>query len=141
MPHPKIILLIEDSPEDILLTRTILRQANNANELVALPTCELALDYLWRMGDYSILKNKPLPVLTLLDIDFKAKMDGLTFLRQLRESPKTLILPVVIFTNSDQHAERVEGLRLGAGLIQKPLTTSQLLAAARLLGKKWWIDD
>ncbi|MBI2830543.1 MAG: response regulator, partial [Chloroflexi bacterium] len=71
----KIILLVEDNPNDVALTRRALKKANIANDLMVAGDGEEALDYLFARGKYAnIIGN--LPVVVLLDLKLP-KVDGL----------------------------------------------------------------
>ena len=92
------ILLVEDNPDDEVLTLRALRKIGLAGEQIAVAHDGVeALDYL--LGP----SRRPLPRLVLLDLKL-AKVDGLEVLRRLRADERTRLLPVVILTSSrEQH--------------------------------------
>ncbi len=93
MSSTKVILLIEDNPSDVDLTRRALEKSRIANELVVAEDGEAALEYLWREGLHE------LPALTLLDLNLP-KLSGLEVLQRIRADARTRRLPVVILTSS-----------------------------------------
>ncbi|MDD5095423.1 MAG: response regulator [Dehalococcoidia bacterium] len=134
----KVILLIEDSPDDVMLTERALRKANIGSKLVVAGDGIEALDYLFRTGAYS--GRDPLqamPHLILLDLKLP-KMDGLEVLRRIRANEKTRLLPVVILTSSRERRDMGEGYRLGANsYIRKPISFNQFTEVVRQLGSYW----
>src|SRR6267154_1932291 len=101
----KVILLVEDNPDDEALTLRALRKNNISNEVVVARDGVAALDYL--QGD-----GKPLPAVVLLDLKLP-KVDGLEVLRRLRAEPRTKLLPVVILTSSTEEKDIINGDNYG----------------------------
>ena len=97
--NTKIIMLVEDNPSDVDLTRRALQKARIRNELVVAEDGEEALDYLFGNGAYAGRDASCLPALTLLDLNLP-KIPGLEVLRRIRSDPRTRRLPVVILTSS-----------------------------------------
>src|SRR5580693_3404921 len=97
------ILLVEDEPNDIELTRQAFKRARIANPIHVVQDGVSALDFLFARGQYADRANKPLPGVILLDLKLP-KLDGLSVLRQIRDDPRTRDIPVVILTSS-----RLEG--------------------------------
>src|SRR5467141_628592 len=95
--NDKIILLVEDNPDDEALTLRALKKNNISNEVVVTRDGVAALDYL--LG-----KGKPLPALVLLDLKLP-KVDGLEVLRRLRAEPRTKLINVVILTSSKEEQD------------------------------------
>jgi len=135
----KIILLVEDNPDDEALTLRALKKNNIMNEVVVARDGAEALDYLFRRGmhaDRDLLKQ---PALTLLDLKLP-KVDGLEVLRQLRADPRTQLLPVVILTSSKEEQDLINGYRLGANsYIRKPVDFDQFIHAVWQLGLYWLV--
>src|SRR5947208_13786228 len=135
----KIILLIEDNPDDEALTLRALEKNNIKNEVVVARNGAEALDYLFGTGPYAGRDLTVMPQVTLLDLKLP-KIDGLEVLRQLRANELTRLLPVVILTSSNEEQDRVNGYGLGANsYVRKPIDFGQFMDAVRELGLYWLI--
>jgi len=135
----KIILLIEDNPDDEALTRRALEKNNIKNDVVVVHDGAEALDYLFATGSYAGRDLTIMPQLTLLDLKLP-KVDGLEVLRRLRANEHTRLLPVVILTSSNEEQDRVNGYGLGANsYVRKPIDFGQFIDAVRQLGLYWLI--
>ena len=135
----KIILLIEDNPDDAALTLRALEKNNIKNDVVVVHDGAEALDYLFATGSYAGRDLTIMPQLTLLDLKLP-KVDGLEVLRQLRANERTRLLPVVILTSSNEEQDRVNGYGLGANsYVRKPIDFGQFIDAVRQLGLYWLI--
>ena len=127
------ILLVEDNPDDVLLTIRAFKKNNIDNEIVVATDGERALELLQPQSDQTPLR----PVLVLLDVKIP-KIDGLAVLRRIREDPATHSLPVVVLTTSSEERDIVESYRLGANsYVRKPVVFSEFLDATRVLGLYW----
>jgi CheY-like chemotaxis protein len=135
----KIILLIEDNPDDEALTLRALEKNNIKNDVVVVRDGAEALDYFFGTGSYAGRDLTIMPKLTLLDLKLP-KVDGLEVLRQLRANELTRLLPVVILTSSNEEQDRVNGYGLGANsYVRKPIDFGQFTDAVRQLGLYWLI--
>ena len=135
----KIILLIEDNPDDEALTQRALEKNNIKNDVVVVHDGAEALDYLFGTGSYAGRDLTVMPEVTLLDLKLP-KVDGLEVLRQLRANELTRLLPVVILTSSNEEQDRVNGYGLGANsYVRKPIDFGQFMDAVRELGLYWLI--
>lgn len=133
------ILLVEDSPDDIELTRRALGKNKIGNPLEVVRDGAEALDYLFCRGAHAGRDPDALPALVLLDLQLP-KVDGLEVLRQIRAEPRTSLLPVVILTSSAEERDRLEGYQRGANsYIQKPVDFKQFTEAVRQLGLYWLV--
>ncbi len=135
----KIILLVEDNPDDEKLTLRALQKNKISNEVVVARDGVEALDYL--LGNESHRGNnlKPLPQVVLLDLKLP-RLDGLEVLRRLRAHERTKLLPVVILTSSNEEQDRISGYGLGANsYVRKPVDFNQFIEAARQLGLYWLV--
>jgi two-component system, response regulator len=131
----KIILLIEDNPDDEALTLRALKNNNIRNEVRVARDGQEALDYFF--GPEAA--NNPEPTVVLLDLKLP-KVSGLEILRRLREEEKTKMQPVVILTSSLEEQDIVSGYKLGANsYIRKPVDFGQFLEAVRQLGLYWLV--
>jgi two-component system response regulator len=136
MPR-KVILLIEDNPDDEALTLRALKKNNITNEVVVLRDGAEALDYFFGTGKYTGRDTTLMPQVTLLDLKLP-KLDGLEVLRQLRANPRTKLIPIVILTSSNEEQDRLKGYGLGANsYVRKPVDFNQFIDAVRQLGLYW----
>ncbi|MGO4883526.1 MAG: response regulator [Bryobacteraceae bacterium] len=135
----KTILLIEDNPSDIELTRRALEKSRIANELVVVQDGQEALDYLFGSGACPGREAAALPGLALLDLKLP-KVLGLEVLRAIRSDPRTRRLPVVILTSSNEERDVAAGYDLGVNsYIQKPVDFNRFAQAIQQLGFYWLI--
>jgi CheY-like chemotaxis protein len=133
----KVILLVEDNPDDEALTLRALRKANVRNEVVVARDGVEALDYLFGTGTYAGRDTGDFPQVMLLDLKLP-RLDGLEVLRRVRADDRTKLLPVVILTSSTEEEDRVAGYELGANsYVRKPVEFSQFADAVRQLGLYW----
>lgn len=130
----KIILLVEDNPDDVRLTQRSLKSNGIMNELVVVNDGAAALDYLEKAATSPA---KTLPAVTLLDLNLP-KISGLELLRRIRSNPLLKRLPVVILTSSKEEKDLVQSYDLGANsYIQKPVEFDEFNQAVRQLGLYW----
>ena len=135
----KTILLVEDNPDDEVLTRRALKKNNIGNEVVVARDGAEALDYLFGMGTYEGRDMSEMPQVVLLDLKLP-KVDGLEVLRRLRADERTRLLPVVILTSSGEQQDLVDGYGYGANsYIRKPVDFAQFVEAVRQLGLYWLV--
>lgn len=133
----KIILLVEDNPDDEALTIRAFRKNNITNEVVVARDGVEALDYLFGAGKYEGRDTSDLPQVVLLDLKLP-KMDGLEVLRRIRADDRTRYQPVVILTSSKEDQDLISGYRLGANsYVRKPVNFEEFIEAARQLGLYW----
>lgn len=130
----KSILLIEDNPEDVRLTKRALTKNNISNELLVFTDGVEALEYLVETN-----RTDPavLPAVILLDLKLP-RMDGLELLKELRGHERLRRLPVVILTSSKEQQDILRSYDLGANsYIRKPVDFEQFTEAVRQLGMYW----
>jgi two-component system, response regulator len=139
MGDKKIILMVEDNPDDELLTLTALEDNNIMNEVVVVRDGEEALDYLFKRDKFQNRNSGTIPQLILLDLKLP-KVDGLEVLRQIRLNNETRLLPVVILTSSKEETDLIKSYSLGANsYIRKPVDFEQFTQAIKTLGLYWLV--
>jgi two-component system response regulator len=135
--NKKIILLVEDNPDDEELTRLAFEKSNVANELAVVRDGVEALDYLFGTGTHAGRDPGAMPAVILLDLKLP-KIDGLEVLRRLRADDRTKLLPVVILTSSREQEDVVKSYSCGANsYVRKPVEFEEFVQAVRQLGLYW----
>ena len=130
------ILLVEDNPDDELLTRRALRKNRIVSEVVVLRDGPSAIDYLFAQGRYANRTARQ-PDLVLLDLKMP-KIDGLEVLKIIRSNAHTAMLPVVVLTTSNEQADIRTSYANGANsYVRKPVDFDQFTDAMRLIGEYW----
>lgn len=126
------ILLAEDNPDDVLLTRRAFTKNGFDNPIIAVPDGEACLAAL--LPEHGPAVD---PALVLLDINLP-KIGGLEVLGRLRADPRTRTVPVVILTTSREQRDVLEGYRLGANsYVCKPVSFTTFVAVVRTLATYW----
>jgi two-component system response regulator len=135
----KIILLVEDNPDDETLTLRALKKNNISNQVIVVRDGAEALDFLIGTGQHSGRDINLIPQVVLLDLKLP-KVDGLEVLRRMRADERTKLLPVVILTSSNEEQDRLNGYGLGANsYVRKPVDFNQFIEAVRQLGLYWLV--
>ncbi len=138
MKKNKIILLVEDNPDDVELTLRALKKNNVVNDIVVVRDGAEALDYLYGSGKYAGRDTSVLPTVILLDLKLP-KVDGLEVLKRVRAEESTRLLPVVILTSSDEEQDMIDSYNLGANsYVRKPVEFNQFAEAVSQL-KLYWL--
>lgn len=134
----KVILLVEDNPDDEALTLRAFAKNNIGNRIVVVRDGAEALDWLFRREGHAG-RAEPDPQVILLDLKLP-KIDGLEVLRQIREDPRTKLLPVVILTSSKEESDLLRGYELRANsYIRKPVDFARFVESVRELGMYWLV--
>jgi len=132
------ILLVEDNPDDEMLTVRALKKGNVLNRIEVARDGVQALDFLFRTGKYKNRDASCGPEIVLLDLKLP-KLDGLEVLKRIRGDERTKYLPVVILTSSSEEEDLVESYKLGANsYIRKPVDFEQFTTAVDQL-KLYWL--
>jgi two-component system response regulator len=135
----KLIMLVEDNPDDETLTLRALRKNNIQNEVVVARDGVEALDYLFGSGAYAERDPRRKPVVILLDLKLP-KIDGLEVLRRLRADERTQFIPVVVLTSSKEEQDLMNSYSFGCNsYIRKPVDFVQFVEAVRQLGLYWLV--
>ena len=134
MIEKKLILLVEDNPDDEKLVLMALRKSGINNEVVIARDGQEALDRLHVSAD----RPKALrPAVIILDLHLP-KIDGLEVLRRIRGDERTRLLPVVVLSSSDEDNDRTWSYHLGANsYVCKPVDYAAFAAAVKELGLYW----
>lgn len=134
-PSDKSILIIEDNPDDGLLTMRALKKLNYKN-IRLVENGSQALEYLYNPGDKENTKHLP-PDLILLDLNLPI-IDGFTILKKIRSSDSTKHTPVIVLTSSGEEKDIIESYDLGANsYIRKPVDFIEFEKAAVLISEYW----
>ena len=135
----KIILLVEDNPDDELLMIRALTKNRIANEVVVARDGAEALDYLFGTGIYTARDLSVMPQVILLDLKLP-KIDGLEVLKRVRENDRTKLISVVVLTTSAEQQDIVRSYNLGANsYVQKPVDFEEFIEAIHQLGLYWLV--
>ncbi len=133
----KVILLVEDNPDDEALAIRALKRHHVSNEIVVAHDGVEALDYLFGRGQYEGRDVNVKPSVVLLDLKLP-RVDGLEVLRQVRDDDRTRLLPVVVLTTSSEEQDLLNSYSLGCNsYIRKPVDFIQFSEAIRQLGMYW----
>lgn len=133
------ILLVEDNPKDVELTRRALEKANISNGIKVVEDGVEALEFFFGKDGKSGCAGEECPVVVLLDLKLP-KVDGLEVLRRLRTEEKTKRIPVVVLTSSSEEKDIIASYDLGANsFVRKPVKFSEFAEAIRQLGLYWLI--
>jgi two-component system, response regulator len=135
----KLILLVEDNPDDEELTLRALKQAKLANEIAIARDGREALDFLFGEGQYANRDVSRMPTVILLDLKLP-KLGGLEVLEVLRGDPRTQLIPVVVLTSSSEDEDMLRSYKLGANsYVRKPVEFGSFANAVSQLGLYWML--
>jgi len=135
----KLILLVEDNPDDEALAIRALKKSNLANEIAVARDGVEALEFLFCEGNHANRDPQDAPVVVLLDLKLP-KVDGLEVLKRVKADERTRRLPVVIMTSSSEEQDIVSSYDLGANsYIRKPVDFNRFTEAVAQLGLYWLV--
>ncbi len=135
----KLILLVEDNPDDVKLTLKAFERSRLANQVEVAWDGVEAVDFLYGTGKHAGRDLSIMPEVVLLDLKMP-RMDGLEVLRRIRSDERTKLLPVVVLTSSLEDKDRVESYRLGTNsYVRKPVDFHQFVEAVLQLGLYWMV--
>jgi len=133
----RIILLVEDNPNDVELTLRAFEKSNVTKEIVVARDGEQAIQYLFSTGPHAGREPRGMPEVVLLDMKLP-KIDGLGVLQRMRADERTRRLPVVILTSSKEEKDVMSSYDLGANsFVRKPVDFGEFVDAAKHLGIYW----
>lgn len=131
------ILLVEDNPQDLELTRRALAKAHLANHIVVVRDGAEALEFVFCEGAYAGRNRENGPKVVLLDLKLP-KVDGLEVLKRIKNDERTKAIPVVMLTSSGEQSDLLESYRLGVNsYIVKPVNFESFAQAVQNLGMYW----
>jgi two-component system response regulator len=131
------ILLVEDNPDDVELTKRAFKKQGIANDIIVAVDGVQALDYLFGTGAYVGRNTRQTPAVVLLDLKLP-KVDGLEVLRHIRADERTKLQPVVIVTSSREEQDIISSYNLGANsYVRKPVDFNEFVDAVGKLGMYW----
>jgi len=141
MVDKRIVLLVEDNPDDEALTLRALKKNNILNEVIVARDGAEALEYL--LGTNGTPGRIKLDQLAVVLLDLKLpKVNGLEVLRRLRADPRTKLLPIVVLTSSKEEKDLVSAYDSGANsYVQKPVEFAEFVKAAGHLGLYWLVTN
>ncbi|MFL5537873.1 MAG: response regulator [Longimicrobiaceae bacterium] len=133
--RPVEVLLVEDNPGDVRLTREALKDGKVSNHLSVAPDGVEALRFLRREGPYA---DAPRPDVVLLDLNLPKK-DGRQVLQEMKADPALRTIPVVILTSSDAERDITAAYELQASCyITKPVDLDQFITVVKSIEDFWF---
>ncbi len=133
----KRILLVEDNPDDIELTRRAFERVDVEDDIDVATDGAEALDYLFRRGRFADRNGHDMPDLILLDLRLP-RLGGIEVLREIRSNDATRLLPVVVLTSSTEEVDLVSCYREGANsYVRKPIDFAKMLDLVKSLQGYW----
>ena len=137
MKNDRVILLVEDNPSDIELTKRALAKKNITNDVFVVEDGKSALDYLWGRGEFSERQITQMPTVILLDLKMP-KVNGLEVATKIKSDEHTKIIPIVIVTSSQEDKDLKTAYALGVNsYIVKPIEAANFVKALSEAGLYW----
>jgi len=134
-PKPVEILLVEDNPLDVIMTREALEDGKVCNNLSVVEDGEQAMDFLHRKGAYA---DAPRPDVILLDLNLPRK-DGREVLIEIKADPMLQHIPVIVLTTSKAEEDIVRSYKLHANcFITKPVDLEQFTNVIKSIEDFWF---
>jgi len=131
---PADILLVEDNPGDIRLTREAFKESRISNTLHVVTDGVEALDFVHRRGGY---EDAPRPDIILLDLNLPRK-NGDEFLEDLHNSPDLSRIPTIVLTSSQTEEDIVSSYELRANaFMTKPVDPAEFIETIRTFETFW----
>jgi two-component system response regulator len=135
----KLILLVEDNPDDEDLTVRSLRKSGVANEIAIARDGSEAVEFLFCQGRHAGRNPEIMPAVVLLDLKLP-KLSGIDVLKRMRSDPKTQYIPVVVLTSSSEDEDMVRSYESGANsYVRKPVNFDSFVQAVSQLGLYWML--
>lgn len=135
------VLLVEDNPDEAVLTRRAFQKGEVSHPLKILTDGSQALDFLFCQGSYADRNNHDQPVLILLDLKLPL-VNGLDVLKELKANANTSLIPVIVLTSSTEESDKMESHRLGANdYISKPTRLIEFVEVIKVIKQRWLIGS
>jgi two-component system, response regulator len=135
----KLIMVVEDNPDDEELTLRALRQGKVANDIVVTRDGSEALEFMFGTGKYAGRDLSRMPAVILLDLKLP-KLSGLDVLQRLRADERTKLIPIVVLTSSSEDEDMLRSYESGANsYVRKPIEFSAFASAVSQLGVYWML--
>ncbi|WP_224268277.1 response regulator [Haloprofundus salinisoli] len=132
--EPIDVLLVEDNPGDVRLTKEAFKDGQIANTLHVVGNGVDALDFLFQRNDYA---DAPRPGLVLLDLNLPRK-NGDEVLEELHGDPDRRRIPVLVLTSSEAEIDIVQSYELCAnGYLTKPVDPNEFITMIQELERFW----
>ena len=129
--------MVDDDPDDFFLVRDAFRECGIPSDFQVVVDGEELMDYLYRRGKFTNLKNATLPCLILLDLNMPRK-DGWEALTEIKKDPRFSRIPIVVFTTSRSADDISCSYELGASsYITKPASFDALVEVMKKLADYW----
>jgi CheY-like chemotaxis protein len=136
MSKSRQILFVDDSIRDTELALAAFADFQVVNDIITVRDGALALDYLYRRGEFAARPDRN-PAVVLLDLKMP-KVDGLEVLRQIKADPLLKTIPVVIMTSSREERDLIQSYQLGVNAyVVKPVNFLQFVEAVKGVGGFW----
>ena len=136
---PRVILLVEDNPSDVDLTKRAFEKKHLANSLVIARDGQDALDYLFGVGAHAGRNVADVPACILLDLKLP-KVDGVTVLQTIKNDERTRMIPTIVLTSSNEPQDIKACYGLGTNrYIRKPVDFDEFVEAVSHLGLYWLV--
>ncbi|MEH2110186.1 response regulator [Nostoc sp.] len=133
-----LLLVVEDSNEDFEALQRFLRRSSIAIPIQRCINGEQALAFLYRTGNYIDRQTAPRPGLIMLDLNLPGT-DGREVLRQIKQDDNLNMIPVVVFTTSNNPKDIEVCYRYGVNsYIVKPINFAQLKRDIQMLVEYWF---
>ncbi|MBI4962946.1 MAG: response regulator [Desulfomonile tiedjei] len=134
-PKPVEILLVEDNPMDVIVTREALKEGKVCNNLSVVQDGEEAIEFLRRKGDYA---DAPRPDVILLDLNLPRK-GGREVLSEIKNDPALQDIPVIVLTTSKAEEDVLDSYQLHANcFITKPVDLDQFTKVIKTIEGFWF---
>ncbi|NPV00809.1 MAG: response regulator [Brevinematales bacterium] len=137
--NEKSILLVEDNPSDVELTKRAFKKSNIVNNLIVVCDGQEALDYIFGTGKFEGRDTAIQPTVILLDLKLP-KIDGITVLRRIKSDELARKIPVVVLTTSNEDSDLDTCYELGVNsYIRKPVDFNRFAEVVSQLGLYWMV--
>jgi len=141
MTRSKLILLVEDNPDDVALTLSAFKRARIENQVAVAADGVEALDFLFGTGDHIGRDTDHMPAVILLDVNLP-RMRGTEVLKRLRADPRIGLIPTVMLTTSREEQDIEESYRCGANsYISKPVNFQEFVTVVQDLTNYWLLHN